>query len=67
METLTYPTLTYLQSNPWNRKYNENLLKGLDAQGITYRLLYTKNGYFVIVSPDFLDAAQRVVLKTPHF
>lgn len=59
--------LTYLQNNPWNRKYNENLLKGLDAQGITYHLSSTRNGSYVMVSPEFEAAAQRVVLKTPHF
>jgi hypothetical protein len=60
--------ITYIQNNPWNRKYNDNLLNGLDAQGITYHLEYTINGSFlVMVSPDFKDAALRVVLKTPHF
>lgn len=58
---------TYLQSNSWNLKYNENLLNGLDAQGITYHLDYAINGsFFVMVSPDFKDAAMRVVLNTPH-
>lgn len=57
----------YLQSNPWNRKYNENLLKGLEAQGVPFHLSSTRNGSFVMVSPEFQDAAQRVVLKTPHF
>ena len=58
--------IAYLQINKWRRKYNDVVRKRLEAAGIQYKEISTRNGYRLMVSESDFSAASRIVLGVSH-
>lgn len=59
--------IAYLKSNKYYRKWNNQVLDLLQANGIEYSLVSTKWGKRLLVKREDLAGAAKLVLSVPMF